>query len=110
MLMDRHNLTSHMAKGIPASLVYVTGNAPINLEKKKKILNLIPLRVRGFGRWYFQEAVLAQARPLLQWGVDDLYVALPLFVGHELCGAHIPSLSLPLALGTTAQEQKGAPA
>jgi hypothetical protein len=55
-----------MAKGIPASLVYVTGNAPINLEKKKKILNLIPLRVRGFGRWYFQEAVLAQARPLLQ--------------------------------------------
>jgi hypothetical protein len=42
-----------MAKGIPASLVYVTGNAPINLEKKKKILNLIPLRVRGFWQMVF---------------------------------------------------------
>jgi hypothetical protein len=41
----------------------VTGNAPISLDKKKKILNLIPLRVRGFGRWYVQEAVPAQARP-----------------------------------------------
>jgi hypothetical protein len=66
MLMNRDNLTSHMAKGIPASLVYVTGNAPISLDKKKKILNLIPLRVRGFGRWYVQEAVPAQARPPAQ--------------------------------------------